>query len=172
MFRSRRWRFASTAIAALLGRQINAQPPTVAPHTVVPVGCYRLTLGPWSKESDLGPAQSTSVVRLDTIPSTRGVSGDLIAERIEPAQFAPPGDPRLRWQRRAHWRQEGADSVVIVTWSTGTEAEVFYGRWVGGLLRGVVRRTSDAIPVDPRTMKIQWDVWPWAQASAAMIRCP
>ena len=51
-------------------------------------------------------------------------------------------------------------------------AEAFYGRWVGGSLHGVLRRTSDAIPVDPLTKQILWDVWPWATASLARVQCP
>jgi hypothetical protein len=86
--------------------------------------------------------------------------------------FARPGDVRLQWQRPAHWRRVSADSVVIVAWSTGTEAEVFYGRWASGSLRGVLRRTSDAIPVDPLTKRVLWDVWPWAKASLVPERCP
>jgi hypothetical protein len=78
----------------------------------------------------------------------------------------------LRWRRPARWHRVGADSVVIVAWSTGTEAEVFYGRGAGGSLHGVLRRTSDAIPVDPRTNGIQWDMWPWASASLIRIPCP
>jgi hypothetical protein len=78
----------------------------------------------------------------------------------------------LRWRRPARWHRVGADSVVIVAWSTGTEAEVFYGRGAGGSLHGVLRRTSDAIPFDPRTNRIQWDMWPWASASLIRIPCP
>jgi hypothetical protein len=171
MFISTRWLLAPVVIAALFARASGAQAPTVAVSNGVIAGCYRFTLGPWSKASRLGPGQPTAVVRLDTIAPRRRIPGDLVAERIEPAEFAPPGDPRLRWQHPAVWRREGADSVEIVAWSTSTEAEVFYGRWAAGSLQGVVRRTSDAVPVDPKTKQIQWDVWPWAAASAVKIPC-
>lgn len=171
MLTSPRWRLAPGAIAALLGGASCAQPPAALSNDVL-AGCHRFTLGPWSKASRLGPAQPTAVVRLDTIAPSQGIPGDLVAERIEPAEFAPPGDWRLRWRHPARWRREGADSVVIVAWSTGTEAEVFYGRWAGGSLQGMLRRTSDAIPVDPQTKQIQWDVWPWAAASSVAIPCP
>jgi hypothetical protein len=78
----------------------------------------------------------------------------------------------LRWRRPAMWQRVGRDSVVIFAWSTGTEAEAFYGRLAGRSLHGVVRRTSDAIPVDPVTKQIQWDVWPWAAASLVRVPCP
>jgi hypothetical protein len=173
MFIFTRWRWAPAAIAMLFGRPNGAQQPAVPQSDVALLaGCYRLTLGPWSRASGLGPSKPTAVVRLDTIAPNPGVPGDLVAERIEPAEFAPPGDWRLRWQHPARWRRVGVDSVVIVAWSTGTEAEVFYGRWARGSLHGVVRRTSDAIPVDRQTKQIQWDVWPWANASAVSVPCP
>jgi hypothetical protein len=135
-------------------------------------GCYRLTLGAWSKDSRLGPSSSTTVVRLDTLARRPGNSGDLVAQRVEPAEFAVPGHVRVQWQRPAYWRREKGDSVVIITWSTGTEAEAFYGQWKSSKLSGVVRRTSDAIPVDTVTRKVQWDVWPWASASGVPVPCP
>lgn len=135
-------------------------------------GCYRLTLGTWSIASRLGPPQPTAIVRLDTLPLSVGQANTFAAERLEPSAFVAPGDPRERWRRPASWRRVDADSLKIVAWSTGTEAEVFYGRRVGAELRGVLRRTSDAILMDPRTRRIQWDAWPWAYASGAPIPCP
>ena len=131
-----------------------------------------MTLGRWSKESRLGPDKPTTIIRLDTIARKPGAPGDLVAERIEPAEFAPTGDSRLQWRRAASWHRVGADSVEIFAWSTTTESEGFYGRWKNGSLQGVVRRTSDAIPVDPLTRQILWDVWPWATASLVRVACP
>jgi hypothetical protein len=163
---------APFVIVALLARPSSARRPGTARSQQVVAGCYHVTLGPWSKKSRLGPDQPTAIIRLDTITRRPGAPGELAAERIEPAEFAPPGDPRLRWRRPASWHRVDGDSVVIVAWSTGTEAEVFYGRWTGGSLHGVVRRTSDAIPVDPLTGRIQWNVWPWATASLVGVPCP
>lgn len=168
---SRRW-LASAAFVALSGHFSGAQSPAAARSDVALRGCYRLTLGPWSNGSDLGTIKPTAVVRLDTIALRPGAPGDRVAERVELAEPAPPGDWRLRWRQPARWRRVDADSIVIVAWSTGTEAEVFYGRRVAGSLRGVLRRTTDAIPVDPRSRAIQWDVWPWAPASAILVPCP
>ena len=170
MFISARWWLAA-AIAALLGRPTGAQLPSVTRSDFQP-GCYRLTLGPWSKPPRFGPDQPTAVVRLDTIAPTRGLRGELLAERIEPAEFAPPGDWRLRWKHQAYWRRDRADSVTIVAWSIGTAAEVFYGIRAGNSLRGVVRMTTDVLHVDPVTQEIQWTAWPWAAASAIKVACP
>lgn len=170
MFISARWWLAA-AIAALLGRPTGAQLPSVTRSDFQP-GCYRLTLGPWSKPPRFGPDQPTAVVRLDTIAPTRGLRGELLAERIEPAEFAPPGDWRLRWKHQAYWRRDRADSVTIVAWSIGTAAEVFYGIRAGNSLRGVVRMTTDVLHVDPVTKEIQWNAWPWAAASAIKVACP
>lgn len=170
MLSSRNWRIVSFAIVALVSQ--NSARQLLAQANDSMAGCYHIKLGPWSTESRLGPDQPTSVIRLDTIPRTPGVAGDLAAERIVPAEFAAAGDPRLKWQRLAYWRREGPDSVVIVAWSTGTEAEIFYGRLVDDSLSGVLRRTSDAIPVDPLTKEIRWNVWPWASAYLKRVSCP
>jgi hypothetical protein len=161
----------TVAAAVLLTAPCGAQSPDSHSVRTLP-GCYRLTLGSWSMDSKLGPSSPTTVVRLDTIPRQPGIHGDLVAERIEPAEFAPPGDVRAQWERPARWRREAGDSVVIIMWSTGTEAESFLGHWKRGKLEGVVRRTSDAIIIDPITRKIRWDAYPWASASGVSIPCP
>lgn len=135
-------------------------------------GCYRLTLGPWSRITPLGPPSPTEIVRLDTTPAGNGIPGARAAGRVAPAELLPPTDPRARWLRAPWWRMIGADSLEITTWATATEAETFYGHVVGGELRGVLRRTSDAIPVDPKTHGILWDAWPWARATARRVACP
>lgn len=145
---------------------------SAAAHPEVIAGCYRLDVGPWSRESTLGPPAPTVIVRLDTLSRRPELPEYLAAERVEPAEFVPPGDVRAQWRRPAAWRIVGADSVEIIAWSTGTEAESFHGRRVGSVLRGVMRRTSDAIPVDPVTRRIVWEGWPWAVASAVPVRCP
>ena len=166
------WRRAAITLALLFGRVASAQQPTVKRADVSIVGCYRISLGPWSLESHLGPAHPTTVVRLDTIPRRPGLPGELVAERVEPTEFALPGDFRAQWKRPAHWRRVGTDSVQIISWSTGTEGEAFYGHWDGATLQGVVRRTSDAVPIDPVTRQIQWNAWPYAAASAVPAPCP
>ena len=136
------------------------------------IGCYRLTLGPWSKNTPLGPPTPTAIFRLDTTSARSGPPGARTAARVAPAELLAPTDPRARWLQPPWWRTVGEDSLDIVTWSTGTESEVFYGHLVGAEFRGVLRHTSDAIPVDPKTRAIQWDVWPWAPATARRIACP
>ena len=165
------WWLGTVATAALSAAACAAQSAKAHQFGVVP-GCYRLTLGAWSKGSNLGPSSSTTVVRLDTVARRPGGPGDLVAERVEPAEFALPGDVRAQWQRPARWRRETGDSVAIIMWSTGTEAEAFLGQWKSCKLSGVVRRTNDAIPVDPVTRMIQWDAWPWAFASGVSVPCP
>ncbi len=135
-------------------------------------GCYHLALGPWSQRSPLGPPSPTEIFRLDTTPINNGSPGARVAARVIPAVLLSPADPRARWLRPAWWRTIGADSIEIVTWSATTEAEVFYGHVAGDELRGVLRRTSDAIPMDPKTRRIQWDAWPWARATARRVACP
>lgn len=162
-------------VAAFIGRMSHAQSAPTSPDrdTGQPLlGCYRLTLGPWSKASALGPARPTAVVRLDTLPRQPGQPDHLLAERVEPTEFVPPGDPREQWRRPARWRRVGADSVEIYMWSTTTENETFYGRRDGTALRGVVRRTNDQIPIDPVTREVQHDWWPWAAASVVPVPCP
>jgi hypothetical protein len=135
-------------------------------------GCYRLTLGPWSKVTPLGPSSLTEIFRLDTTPVRSGIPGARSAARVAPAELMPPTDPRANWLQPPWWRMIGTDSLEIFTWSTGTESETFYGHVAGTELRGVLRNTSDAIPMDPKTRRIQWDVWPWARATARRLACP
>jgi hypothetical protein len=70
------------------------------------------------------------------------------------------------------WRTIGADSIEITTWSATMESEEFYGHVAGAELSGVLRRTSDAVPMDPKTRGILWDAWPWARAIARRVACP
>lgn len=163
---------AIVTFTLLCVRMAHAQQSTVSRTEESAVGCYRLSLGSWSSQANIGPARSTTVIRLDTIALRPGVPGDLVARRVEPAEVVLPGDSRAQWQRPASWRREGKDSVVISLWSTGTESEVFMGHRSGATLQGVVRRISDAIPIDPETKKIRWDAWPFAAASAVPVPCP
>jgi hypothetical protein len=136
------------------------------------VGCYRLTLGPWSKVTPLGPPTPTEMFRLDMTSIGNGVPGARAAARLAPADLLPPTDVRARSLRPPYWRLIGSDSLVIVTWSTGMEAELFYGHTLGDELRGVLRLTSDAHPMDPKTGRIMWDAWPHATATARRVACP
>ena len=150
------------AIACLCGRIIQAQQSPVP--RAEDRDCRMLSVFAWymveSQESR--PARATTVIRLDTVALPRGAPGDLSAVRIEPADVFDPSDARARRLGPARWRREGTDSVVIVSWSTNTEAEAFMGHRVGATLEGVVRRTNDAIPMDPETKTIRWDAWPFA----------
>jgi acetyl esterase/lipase len=136
------------------------------------VGCYRLTLGPWSKITPLGPPSPTEIFRLDSTSIRNGVPNARSAARLVPADLLPPTDPRARWMQPPWWRTIGADSIEITTWSATMESEEFYGHVAGAELSGVLRRTSDAVPKDPRTRGILWDAWPWARATARRVACP
>jgi len=151
-------------------RSAGRRPDTLGVEQLV--GCYRFTLGPWSQNTSLGPPSQTEVVRLDTAIATRAVPGSRVAARVAPVDILAPTDPRAKWLQPASWRVIGSDSLEISTWSTGTEGESFHGHVTGAELRGVMRRTSDAIPVDPKTHRVMWDVWPWATATARRVACP
>jgi hypothetical protein len=136
------------------------------------LGCYRLTLGPWSSGTGLGPPPPTEVFRLDSATVRGGPHGARATVRLLPAIVMPPTDPRASWLRPPWWRMIGADSLEIITWTTATEGEVFYGHIAGAQLRGVLRRTSDAMQRDPKTKRIIWGAWPWARATARRVSCP
>jgi hypothetical protein len=147
-----------------------APPPgAIAAHLA---GCYRLTLGPWSKRTSLGPPSPTEVFRLDSTLVNNGIPGAHAAARVAPDDRLPPTDPRARWLQPPWWRTIGADSIQVFPWSTGTESEAFYGHVTGDEHRGVLRNTSDAIPMDPKTRGVLWDAWPWATATARRVSCP
>jgi len=92
--------------------------------------------------------------------------------RLAPVEILAPDSHNAIWKRPAFWRIVRGDSVEIITWATATEAESFDGRFVGNKLRGVVRLTSDAIPMDPMTHRIDWNALPWARAKGERVRCP
>lgn len=168
---------ATRAILALgillTAERAQAQTVPRAKHSYTDLpGCYRLTLGPWSTRVRSGPSTGTEVFRLDTTSISNGIPGARAAARVAPAELVPPTDPRAKWLHAPWWRMMGADSLEITTWSTGTASETFYGHVAGAELRGVLRNMSDAIPIDPKTRRIQWDVWPWAPATARRVACP
>jgi hypothetical protein len=136
------------------------------------VGCYRLTNGPWSKNSLSRPAYPPEILRLDSTAARNDQPGWRAATRVAPAELLSTVDPRSHWLQPSSWRIVGADSVEIVTWTTATEGETFYGHVQGAALRGVLRHTSDAIPVDPKTGGVLWDEYPWAVATAQPVTCP
>jgi len=161
---------SSTRTSVAPASEAARRPDATRIHNLV--GCYRLTLGPWSERTSLGPPSQTQIIRLDSIMAPRAVPGARAAARVLPVDILPPTDPRAKWLQPTWWRLLGSDSLEVITWSTGTEGESFHGHVAGTELRGVVRRTSDAIPTDPKTGRIMWDVWPWAKATARRVACP
>jgi hypothetical protein len=147
---------------------------TPAPSITVAdiAGCYDLAHGAYSHESRLGPHAPTTLVRLDTTVQSRGPRDQYIAVRLAPAETLAPGSHDATWKRPAFWRIVRGDSVEIIMWATATEAESFDGRFVDNRLRGVVRLTGDAIPMDPKTHRIDWNAWPWAAAEGTRVACP
>lgn len=163
--------------ATFVGRAGSAQRPARshlpdAARVRALAGCYHLTHGAYSTTSGMGPATPTTLFRLDTLAPRHGLPGDLVAERLAPVESLPASDPRSHWLQAPSWRLVGADSLEIVAWATAMEAEVFYGHAIGDTLRGVVRLTSDAVPVEQGTHRILWNAWPWARASAIRVDCP
>ncbi len=102
----------------------------------------------------------------------RGSRGQYVAVRLAPVETLAPDSHDAIWKRPAFWRIIRGDSVDIITWTTATEAESFNGRFVGNQLRGVVRLTSDAIPMNPATHRIDWNALPWARAEGERVGCP
>lgn len=159
-------------IGFLCSRTLHAQQITNVLANDSLAGCYRVSYGEWSMQENLGPALATNIIRLDTTARRPGLPGYMVAERIDPVEVLNTGDLRLKFQRPPLWLREGRDSVVIVLWSTGTESETFMGHRSGATLQGVIRRTSDAIPIDPATKKVVWNARPYASASATPMACP
>ena len=127
-------------------------------------GCYAVARGAWTKPVLRGPPFAPLMVRLDTLAPEEGWRGHWLAARVSWPAPGPGGRPPM-------WRPVGADSVEIMTWGISWEADVLYLRRDGELLRGVLRRTSDAIPVDSQR-RILWDVWPRAPATVRRVACP
>jgi hypothetical protein len=96
-------------------------------------------------------------MRLDTLLRTHGQRGYQYVAQI-------PGGTG------ASWTPVGADSVEVITWLAQFEAEVLFLRSDEDTLRGMARRTTDAIPVDANR-QIRWDVWPAATVVARPVSC-
>jgi hypothetical protein len=157
----------------LTAGRAQAQTVPAAKHSYTDLaGCYRLMLGPWSTRVRSGPPSPTETFRLDTPSINNRIPGARAATRVTPAELVPASDPRAKWLQPSWWRMMGADSIEITTWSITTESETFYGHVAGVELRGVLRNPSDAIPMDLKTRRIKWDVWPWARATARRVACP
>src|SRR5690348_1113456 len=75
-------------------------------------GCYRLTLGPWSKVTPLGPSSLTEIFRLDTTSVANGIPSARAAARLAPTDSLSSGNVRGRRLRPPFWRRIGSDSVV------------------------------------------------------------
>jgi hypothetical protein len=155
--------------AALLGLlAIGASAPAAAQRSRTPspadpavvarlAGCYALTVNPWIKPIRSGPAVAPSTIRLDTLFRAPGQRGYRYVAQI-------PGGAG------ASWTPVGADSLEVITWLAQFEAEVLFLRSDGDSLRGMARRTTDAIPVDANR-QIRWDVWPAAPVVARPTSC-
>lgn len=164
------------ASATSLSRASSAQRPArshalEAARVRALAGCYRVTHGTYSTESHLGPATPTTLFRLDTLAPRHGLPENRVAERLAPAESLSTTDPRSHWRHAPSWRLVGADSVEVMMWGIGTEGEAFYGHAVGDTLPGVVRLTSDAVPVERGTHRVLWNTWPWARAVAVRVPC-
>jgi hypothetical protein len=173
MLRSSRIRRPLLSLLAVLLAPLTsarAQSPTATPADVA--GCYRVTSGAWSQRPVIGPPAPTVLFRLDTLPSVGGMPGDMVAERLDPAEFVAAGDRRLARRQPVRWRARGADSVEVFLWSIETELELFAGRRDGASLRGVVRRVTNEIPIEEGTRRIRWEVFPWAESVAERVTCP
>ena len=136
-----------------------SRPPGPADPAVVAAlaGCYALTVGPWTKPIRSGPAVPPSTMRLDTLFRAPGQRGYRYVAQISGGTGAT-------------WTPVGADSLEVITWLAQFEAEVLFLRSDGDTLRGMARRSTDAIPVDANG-QIRWDVWPAAPVVARSTRC-
>jgi hypothetical protein len=171
-----------TVLALTQAEPVQAQVPPAPEAAAAPdmtvvralAGCYALEIGAWSRAPTAGPASATTLVRLDTLPDRAGEPrGVFTAARLAPAEPEPAAGRAAAGRLfPAHWRLLPPDSVEMTPWGNGFEAEVFFGRVVGAELVGVVRRTSDALPVDPTTKRIVWDAYPTAPAKGRRVPCP
>lgn len=135
-------------------------------------GCYRFTHETPTTLTRSTGAGASYELRLDTIRRFPGAREDYrVAITLDQDAHWPRG---VRGQRRAGlwWLATGPDSVQVSVRATGTESVMFYGRATGPTLRGMVRLTTDAIPVDGKTGRVLWEEYPSAVASAERIPCP
>ena len=130
------------------------------------VGCYALTLGPWSKP--LAPGDSVPVPsRLDLLaePHRRFFIGfRLVARR--------PGVSEQTEKFPAKWGPIGTDSLQVQTWADGNRSLfLFLRRQPDRELRGTARYFTDYLAHDSTTGRWLWETYPTATASLRPAEC-
>jgi hypothetical protein len=157
--------FATSAVPVAAQRSGEAGPEDKSIAAAL-AGCYDVIAGEWSGAIGRGPKSAPVMLRLDT--TVADTSGRI---RFAAQVTRPPADPPPPQSRfPISWWPVARDSIMVVTWSNGYEAEVLFLRPEKDGFRGVARRTTDAIPVDEKGIT-RWDLWPWAALTATRIPC-
>ena len=131
------------------------------------VGCYRLTVGPWSNpEANGGEMPMPARIHLDTTRTTRPFPGFALVATT------PGFEVRRNSGATPAWSPIGADSLQVIAWSTGTSSvTLFLRRRTAGLLQGTARYFTDAIALDPVTRRWLWEQYPTALAQLESAPC-
>ena len=130
------------------------------------IGCYALTLGPWSNPQQHGgsiPVPS----RLDLLSDrhTRIYIGFGLVART-------PGFSAQREAFPPAWSPIGDDSLQVRAWADGSSSVMlFLRRLPDKELRGTVRYFTDGRAVDSTTGRWLWETYPAATASLRPTQC-
>jgi hypothetical protein len=131
------------------------------------VGCYWLTVGPWSSQQGFtSEIAIPSRLVLDTARHPRPTSGFGLVAR------ALGSDSARRTPWPPAWAPVGADSLQVRAWANQTaDVTLFLHRRAKGTLQGIARYFWDQIAVDPVTKRWLWEQYPMAPATLRPAPC-
>ena len=130
------------------------------------VGCYRLTVGPWSDQRGFTSQIAIPArLHLDTARHPRARVGfGLIAQ-------APGSDSVRGMAWPPAWAPVGRDSLQVRAWANQTSAVTLFLRRRAGALRGTARYFWDQVALDPVTKRWLWEQYPTAPATLRSESC-
>jgi hypothetical protein len=129
------------------------------------IGCYALTLGPWSNpEAHAGRVPAPARVDLTTELHERVYIGFRLVART-------PGFADQLERYPAAWGPVGSDSLQARVWANGTSSvTLFMRRQPDNGLRGVARYFTDGI-ISDSTGRWMWEKYPTAMATLRPTSC-
>ena len=130
------------------------------------VGCYAVTLGPWSDPASHGDVPVPPRVDLLSDWHTRVYIGFRLVART------PGFDAQLE-AFPAAWSPIDADSLQLRAWANGKSSVMLFLRQQpnGDELRGTLRYFSGPQRVDSLDGRWQWETYPNAAVSLRRITC-
>jgi hypothetical protein len=155
----------SIAVASMRASPYDTAPPNLQMAQGL-MGCYQLTVGPWSDSAaNGGNIPMPARVHLDTTRTARPFPGFAFVATT------PGFELRRNSGRSPVWSPIGADSLQVLVWSTGTSSVTLFVRRGPKMLQGTARYFTDGIVLDPVTKRWLWEQYPSAPVQLTSLPC-